>query len=193
MSFTPPFRMMNFCPSGFCGPPCLICAMLKTEWWTLYTLGKRSTKWATCPALFCFLSTVLETQGFPHTEHKQQRLFCANKCVLLIADTPFHAKSVQWQVADRYCERACSVCRKQVLPVAGGGFRTPVLQHARRGSFGFANRVASSKRLGVSHSSRVFWGQRHKAYSPGGEKLGTSIGILAGMVIPVEGQLRSGI
>lgn len=72
--------------------------------------------------------------GFPTHEHKQQRLFCANKCVLLIADTPFHAKSVQWQVADRYCERACRVCRKQVLPVAGGGFRTPVLQHTQRGA-----------------------------------------------------------
>lgn len=110
--------MTNFCPSGFCGPPRLICTMLKTEWWTLYTLGKRSTKWATCPALFCFLSTALETQGFPHTEHKQQRLFCANKCVLLIADAPFHAKSVQWQVADRYVSElaVCAESRCSQLP-----------------------------------------------------------------------------
>jgi len=84
------------------------------------------------PVLFSF--SCPRNPGFPTHEHKQQRLFCANKCVLLIADTPFHAKSDQWQVADRYCERACSVWRKQVLPVAGGDFRTPVLQHTQRGA-----------------------------------------------------------
>lgn len=100
---TPPRMTLNFSPSCFyCGPPRLVCTVLETKPWTSRVLGKHSTKRAACPALFCFLSTALETQGFPHTEHKQQGLFCT-KCSLLIAGPPFLA-SVCWQVADRHCQ-----------------------------------------------------------------------------------------
>lgn len=62
-SLTTPLRMtLNFSPSCFyCGPPRLVCTKLETEPWTSRMLGKHSTKWAACPALFCFLSTALET------------------------------------------------------------------------------------------------------------------------------------
>lgn len=163
---TTPLRMtLNFSPSCFyCGPLCLVCIVLETEPWTSRMLGKHSTKGAACPSLFCFLSTARETQGFPHTEHKQQGLFGAIKCSLLIAGTPFLA-SVCWEVADRTGTASeLTICHKQVLTVAGVAFphTTHILQRIQRVALVFPVMWLPRRRLGMSHFNGTFWVNKEK-------------------------------
>lgn len=114
------------------------------------------------PARFCFLLTARETRVSP-TPSEQQGLFCANKCGVLIAGTPFQAASDgRWLIA---VQSKLAVCHKQVLTVAGVAFSlhtTRVLQHMQRVALLFPALWLPWKGLGMSHSNQGFPGSMRK-------------------------------